>query len=90
MARGGSRIGAGRKPGAINKATQQQRDAVAESGMTPLEYLLSVMRSEEQSEDARRDAAKAAAPYVHARLSSVDLNAKHMMVPHEEALGELE
>jgi hypothetical protein len=47
MARGGKRDGAGRKPGAVNKATQEQREAVIESGLTPLDYLLSVMRDED-------------------------------------------
>lgn len=41
--------------------------------MTPLDYLLSVMRDTEQGDDARRDAAKAAAPYVHPKLASVEL-----------------
>lgn len=89
MARGGKREGAGRKPGVPNKATQEQREAIAASGMTPLEYLLSVMRDETEEKDARRDAAKAAAPYVHPRLSSVEMNA-NVAVSHEDALGELE
>ena len=44
MARGGKREGAGRKPGVPNKATQAQREAVAASGLTPLEYMLQLMR----------------------------------------------
>lgn len=71
MARGGPRPGAGRKPGAPNKATQEQRDAVEASGLTPLEYMLSVMRDQNASADRRDDMAKAAAPYVHPKLSSV-------------------
>lgn len=46
---------------------------VAASGMTPLDYLLSVMRDVDSDPDARRDAAKAAAPYVHPKLASVEL-----------------
>lgn len=72
MAKGGKREGAGRKPGAPNKATQEQRDAVAASGKTPLEYMLDVMRDAGADESKRLDAAKAAAPYVHARLSAVE------------------
>ncbi len=73
MARGGKREGAGRKPGAINKATRKQREAVKESGLTPLAYLLSVMRDETAEQSYRVDAAHKAAPYVHAKLSSVDV-----------------
>lgn len=72
MARGGTRPGAGRKPGAPNKATARQRRAVEESGLTPLEYLLSVMRDETVPRVARVDAANKAAPYVHAKLATVD------------------
>ena len=73
MARGGKREGAGRKPGAINKATQKTRKAVKESGLTPLQYLLSVMRDEGAEQCERVDAAHKAAPYVHAKLTSVDM-----------------
>lgn len=73
MARGGNRVGAGRKPGAPNRATAKQRDAVTKSGLAPLDYLLSVMRDEEVPREERVDAANKAAPYVHAKLSSVDV-----------------
>lgn len=89
MARGGSRPGAGRKSGSPNKATQEQRDAVVASGQTPLDYLLSVMRDEDNEQAARIDAAKAAARYVHPALSAVEMNA-NVAVSHEDALGELE
>lgn len=42
----------------------------------PLDYLLSVLRDESKPEETRIDVAKAAAPYVHARLTSVDANVK--------------
>ena len=73
MARGGKRDGAGRKPGAINKSTQVTRQAVKESGITPLDYLLSVMRDLNSDQSERVDAANKAAPYVHAKLTSVDM-----------------
>ncbi len=44
---------------------------MAKSGMTPLEYLLSVMVDENLTRSERTDAAKAAAPYIHPRLSQV-------------------
>lgn len=65
----------GRPPGSPNKASVERQAAVAASGETPLDFLLRIMRT---SEDEARaiDAAKAAAPYVHAKLSSVEVGNK--------------
>lgn len=38
----------------------------------PLDYMLEILRNEAMDPDARMDAAKAAAPYVHAKLASVE------------------
>ena len=76
MARGGVRPGAGRPAGSATKRTREIADAAAESGQTPLEFLLSVMRDPGYDEAKRIDAAKAAAPYVHARLASVEVGNK--------------
>jgi hypothetical protein len=38
----------------------------------PLDYLLGIMRDETMSLAVRIDAAKAAAPYVHAKLATVE------------------
>ena len=43
-----------------------------ESGITPLEYMLGVMRSETSTEAQKMEAAKGAAPYVHARLAHLE------------------
>lgn len=67
---GGARKGAGRKPGACTNKTREIADKAIESGITPLEYLLSVMRDTTQEPKDRMDAAKSAAPYVHPRLAS--------------------
>lgn len=40
-------------------------------GMTPLEYMLSVMNDDDQEPTRRDRMAMAAAPYVHARASDV-------------------
>jgi hypothetical protein len=62
MARG--RKTGGRQKGTRNRATEESRIAAAATGVLPLAYMLS---------DKRRDAmAMAAAPYLHARLSTVD------------------
>jgi hypothetical protein len=42
--------------------------------MMPLDYLLGIMRDEDQNARSRLDAARAAAPYCHARLSSTELS----------------
>lgn len=90
MARGGKREGAGRKPGTPNKVTQEQREAVAASGLTPLEYMLELMRDSGADESKRLDAAKAAAPYVHPRLAAVEHSGEMRFVSHEQWLESLE
>jgi hypothetical protein len=42
--------------------------------MMPLDYLLGIIRDKDQDGRSRLDAAKAAAPYCHARLSSTELS----------------
>lgn len=73
MARGGNRPGAGRPAGASNKRTLEQVEAIEASGLTPLEYLTSVYQDINADEAKRIDAAKAAAPYVHAKLQTTTL-----------------
>lgn len=73
---GGARPGAGRPKGATNKRTRETQAAVAASGMTPLEFMLKTMRDSKKPYDVRLDAAKAAAPYVHAKLQSVEVSGK--------------
>jgi hypothetical protein len=58
----------GRKKGTPNRRTIAQRE-VAASCMTPLEFLQSVYRDPKQPMIRRIEAAKAAAPYMHARFS---------------------
>lgn len=72
MAAGGARPGAGRPKGAANKLNDQARAQALEGGISPLDYLLNVLRDVELDRDTRMDAAKAAAPYVHARLAAVE------------------
>lgn len=73
---GGKRPGAGRKKGGQNKRTKALLKLVnqkaIEGGITPLEYMLKVMR-DRKADLARRDQmAVAAAPFVHPKLSSVE------------------
>ena len=69
MPRGGARLGAGRKPGTPNRVTAELQAAVAASGETPLDYMLRVMRDATMEHPRRDEMAKAAAPYVHAKLA---------------------
>lgn len=73
--RGGSRPGAGRKPGAIGKATAKAREYAEATGIMPLEFMLQIMRDESADRAERLDMAKAAAPYVHAKLSAITMDA---------------
>lgn len=73
---GGARPGSGRKPGSPNKKTAALQQAVTESGLTPLDYMLSVLRNEAGEPRERLNAANMAAPYIHAKLSSVELSGR--------------
>lgn len=75
---GGKREGAGRRKGSTNTrtaleraATREKIEAIKSEGDTPLEVLLRIMRSS-KDEAVIIDCAKAAAPYIHPKLSSVE------------------
>jgi len=85
--RGGARKNAGRKAGAATTKTREIADKAMEEGISPLEYILSVMRSVEAEPRERLAAANMAAPYVHPRLSSIEMNAS--VTNHEAALDAL-
>lgn len=83
--RGGARVGAGRKKGSATKRTREIADLAAETGETPLEVMLKLMRRNCEHEDVRVqiareamvfEAAKAAAPYMHPRLAAVEHTGK--------------
>lgn len=73
MAKGGSRPGAGRPRGSRNKATAAKAAEIAASGLTPLDFMLAVLRDESAERDVRLDAAAKAAPYVHPKLANVEV-----------------
>jgi hypothetical protein len=81
VAKGGARPGAGRRPGGRNTKSREIADKAAAEGITPLEYMLSLVRMDsahdnEKIQTAREalrfEAAKAAAPYMHPRLAAVE------------------
>lgn len=69
----------GRKRGSLNKRTiaqQEQATAIVqeakEAGLTPLGYMLRVMRDPKTDITRRDDMAKACAPYMHPKPASVE------------------
>lgn len=79
----------GRVKGVPNKASAAKAQEVAASGLTPLDYMLTVLRDETIAVDRRDDMAKAAAPYVHPKLAAVE-HSGNVTLTHETALDELE
>jgi hypothetical protein len=87
--RGGARNGAGRPKGGLTKKTQEIIAKVACDGqITPLEYMMNILRDETADAAARTAMAIAAAPYVHPKLSAVQANVT--LENHEKALSDLE
>jgi hypothetical protein len=88
MARGGKRLGAGRKKNTPNKANALREARIAASGVTPLDVMIQDMRfhydlyqeamanrdlaTAKTELKEARDAAKDAAPYTHPRLAAVE------------------
>ena len=64
----------GRQKGTPNKATAARQAEIAASGLTPLDFMLEVMRDEENDLAIRLDAAVKAAPYIHPKLAAIDRN----------------
>lgn len=82
IGRGGARKNAGRKRGSITKRTREIAERAMDEGITPLEYMLQVMRTEPDEEleprelmaaqQLRFESAKACAPYMHPRLMAIE------------------
>lgn len=89
MTHGGARPNAGRKPGSSTKLNEEARQKALEGGVSPLDYMLALLRDETNDRDVRFEAAKAAAPYVHAKLASIE-HSGDVTLHHEDALDELD
>jgi hypothetical protein len=66
----------GRRKGVQNKRTLERRadmDELLAAGISPLEYMLRMVRDERADPAMRLEAARTAAPYCHPRLSAVDV-----------------
>ena len=79
----------GRRKGVPNKASAAKAEAIAASGLTPLDYMLSVMRDEANPSDMRLDAAHKAARFVHPALAAIE-HSGGVAISHEAALDELD
>ena len=74
---GGKRAGSGRKRGSVErKAMRQKVDSrislALDEGITPVEFFLAIMRDNRFTTESRMDAAKAAAPYIHSKLNTIE------------------
>ena len=78
MPSGGARLGAGRKRGSLSQKTTEIAHRAAREGKMPLEVMLAAMQDAFKKGDLTKAAgfAKDAAPYMHPRLSSVELDLK--------------
>jgi hypothetical protein len=62
----------GRPRGSRNKRTRAFLEAAQAGGEMPLDYMLRVVRDPNAPAKRRDEMAKAAAPYVHAKLASIE------------------
>ncbi len=101
MPRGGTRPGAGRPKGSkTNGATltkntpsrleRIKRRAKDDGKILPLDYFMGLLNDPDATDDEHMEAAKAGAPFMHARLEAI----AHQLVPgqktHEEELIEMD
>jgi hypothetical protein len=92
--RGGARPGAGRKRFDIAADRERQRRqhpeqaAYYDSLLTPLDYLLGVMRDASAEWSRRDDAARAALPYCHRRLAAMEIGKKQIAEQEATTAGE--
>ena len=63
----------GRAKGTRNHASIARQKRVAETGETPLDYMLRIMRDMTQEHSRRDEMARAVAPYVHPKLASTEV-----------------
>src|SRR5262245_14246027 len=61
-----------RPRGSLNKRTQTLLEAAEAGGEMPLDFLLRLMRDPHSPMARRLEAAKAAAPFLHPKLSAID------------------
>ena len=78
----------GRKKGTPNKIKRPRKaqaaltDRLAAGGITPLEYMLNILRDDTAEPLQRSWAAEKAAPYCHSRLAPIDPKTGEQPVTH--------
>jgi hypothetical protein len=69
---GGAREGAGRKPGSVNRRNAEVIAEAIAAGITPVEFMLGIMRDQDADPKRREWAAEKAAPYLHPRPAPLE------------------
>lgn len=69
---GGARTGAGRPAGSPNRRSVEVVAEALSAGISPVEYMLTIMRDAEASPKDRAWAAEKSAPYVHPRPAPME------------------
>jgi hypothetical protein len=69
--RGRTKTG-GRRKGVQNQRTRKLQAEIVRDGVTPLDYMLKVLRSPKETQERKQWAAQTAAPFLHPRLQVVD------------------
>lgn len=67
---GGVRPGAGRPKGSLSQRHVELLAGAVSEGVTPVEYMLSIMRNDEEEEKSLAWAAEKAAPYIPSQAST--------------------
>ena len=62
----------GRRKGSRNKRTRELLEKAEAGGQSAIEFMLEVMRDTKNDTEMRLDAAKAVAPYLHAKRAPED------------------
>jgi hypothetical protein len=73
---GGRRRGSKNKKRGLSDLNDEAVVQSVQSGETPLEYMLRIMRDPTQAVKRRDEMARAAAPYIHARLMAAKMEPK--------------
>lgn len=86
---GGKREGAGRPKGSLNRRSIEAIEDVAREypDWTPLKHLARVANDEKLDQEIRLDAAKAAAPYVHPKPRTIELDPDALVELEERIAG---
>ncbi len=85
MPRGGKRPGAGRPAGAATRRMRKIVDKAVAEDLTPLDVMLRAMRDHAAAGrwDEAAKVAAMAAPYIHPRLTAIDLEAESTLTVHD-------